>query len=359
MYKPRFAAPRPPATGIVRPGRAFDGYPARAFDAGVGAGSYAFVLAQLALIDPKIVEPLQAVTHPRDIPIKLGGGFPTDITAWSTNYATPGVNGLGIQGTSNTEIPEVQADVSQGSWKVLNWAHAMTIGYLDIQRLDTARRSGMPPPISLQELYEKGLQTIWNKALDYNTYFGFNGLPGLVNNPYVPEVSALTGSAGHTPWSTKTFVEILNDFNYALNIAISNSGYDIQRGMPTHCLIPWSQYALLTQPATLSGVGSGFNSILDYVEAKCIANVAKGSFKIDPLPNNWLSGQGAGSPATDRAVFYRNDDDNVKLYIPTAMRQGMTMPTARAGGAYETIFNGCFSQVAWLRTTTAVYLDAI
>src|SRR6185312_16046463 len=47
----------------------------QAMDAAASSG-YTFLQSALELIEPKLVEPLQAVTHERDLPIKLGGGFP-------------------------------------------------------------------------------------------------------------------------------------------------------------------------------------------------------------------------------------------------------------------------------------------
>jgi len=333
-----------------------------AFDA-AGASGYAFLQSQLELIDTDLVKPLQAVTHPRDITVKVGGGFPEFISAWASNYASSGTKWLGLQGTNNTDIAEVQADIQKAVWKVFNWAAGMTITHLDLQRMEFAKRTGQSPPFSLQELYEESCQIVWNKALDLVTYLGFMGLPGLCNNTAVPEVAAITGAAGHLAWSTKTPAEILNDVNYLLNTVMANSGYDAARGMPDTLLVPYTQYALLTLPMTIgsgAGIGSGFTSTLDYIEKQCIAAHHGRPFKINFLPNDWLSGQGTGSPAgTDRAVCYRNDKDNLYLSVPQPVTKGMTVPTTRAGGAYETIYIGCVSQVIFKRTTTMVYLDGI
>jgi hypothetical protein len=336
--------------------RAFDGYPAtRGFDA-VGAGSFAFMQAQLELIDTKIVEPLHAVTHPRDIKMKIGGGFPEFISMFATNYKTPGVNALGIQGNSNTEVPIVQADIQKAVATVHTWAHALSVTYLDLQRLATAKASGMPPPISLQQMYEEGLTVIWNKALDYNCYLGFNGLPGLINNPSVPEIVVPNGASNYPQWSKKTPNEWLNDVNLMCNTIMANSGYDAAAAMPNHLLLPYTQYALLSTPMTIGGVG--WENARTYIETNCIA-AADNTFKIDKLPNSWISGQGAGSPATDRAVCYRNDEDCLYMGIPTQMYPGMTAPSLRNGGSYETIYYGAMSQVVFRRTTTQIYADAI
>ena len=96
--------------------RGYDGSPAqgraRVFDA-AGASGLAFLQSQLELIDTDLVEPLQAVTHPRDITVETGGGFPQFISAWASNYATSGTQFYGLQGTNNTELPEAQADIQK------------------------------------------------------------------------------------------------------------------------------------------------------------------------------------------------------------------------------------------------------
>ena len=75
--------------------RGYDGYSGggrtQAFDA-AGASGFAFLQGQLELIDTDLVEPLQAVTHPRDITVETGGGFPQFLSAWASNYATTGTS---------------------------------------------------------------------------------------------------------------------------------------------------------------------------------------------------------------------------------------------------------------------------
>ena len=45
-----------------------------AYDAAT-AGGMAFLVGELEKLDPKIREPLTAVTWPRDVPVKTGGGW--------------------------------------------------------------------------------------------------------------------------------------------------------------------------------------------------------------------------------------------------------------------------------------------
>ena len=328
----------------------------RAFDAAGGSG-LAFLQSQLELIDTDLVRPLQAVTHKRDIAVDVGGGFPEFISAFASNYATTGNSFFGLQGTNNTEIPEAQADIQKGVWRTYIWAMGMTITWVDLRRMEFALRTGQAPPFSLQELYEESVETNWGKALDYVTYAGFLGDPALINNPNVYEYTVPnTGSGGSTTWASKTPQQILFDVNTSLNQTVFNSGYDAQEGMADRLLIPYTQFAILTPPMTVGGVPVA-KSTIAYIEEECVAAHHGIPFKINFLPNPWISGKGASS--TDRGVFYKNSRKSLYLKVPQPMIQAMTVPTTRAGGAYETMYAGCISQIVFKRTQTMVYADGI
>jgi hypothetical protein len=288
------------------------------------------------------------VTHKRDIAVEVGGGFPEFITAFASNYATTGTQYFGLQGTSNTDIPSAQADIQKGIWRTYTWAMGMTITWIDLKRMETALRVGQAPPFSLQELYEESVETNWAKALDFVVYAGFLGDPALINNPNVYEYTVAGGGSGST------------------NQTVQNSGYDASEGMADHLLIPYTQFAYLTQPMAIGGAPVA-TSIIKYVEENCVAAHHGVKFSIDFLPNPWISGQGVGNTATagqtgnglDRAVFYHNQKKALYLKVPQPMTTAMTVPTTRRGGAYETMFAGCISQVIFKRPSTAVYADGI
>jgi len=349
--------------------RGYDGYPsynrAQAFDA-AGASGLAFLNAQLELIDTDLVEPLQAVTHPRDITVETGGGFPQFLSAWSANYATTGTQNYGLQGTNNTELPEAQADVQKGVWATYIWAMGMTVTYVDLQRMEFALRTGQAPPFSLQELYENSVETNYVKAIDFVVYAGFLGGAALINNPNVYEYVVPAGAGGSTTWAKKTPNEILADVNYGLTQTLSNSGFAAQEGMADRLLIPYTQFNVLTQPQAIAGVPVAM-SVIEYIEKHCIAAHHGINFRINPLPNPWISGTGAGNTAApgqpgnglDRAVFYKNDKKSLYLKVPQVMTKVMTVPTTRAGVAYETAYMACIGEVIFKRTTTQVYADGI
>lgn len=349
--------------------RGYDGYSgggrAVAFDA-AGASGFAFLQGQLELIDTDLVEPLQAVTHPRDIHVETGGGFPQFLSAWASNYGTTGTQFYGLQGTNNTELPEAQADIQKGYWDTYIWAMGITITWVDLQRMETAARTGQAPPFSLQELYDNSVDTNWVKALDFVVYAGFQGGAALINNPNIPETVVPAGASGTTTWAKKTPQEILTDVNTALNQTMINSGFAANEGMADRLLVPYTQFATLTQPMAIAGVPVAMSTI-DYIEKYCVASHHGVAFKINSLPNPWISGQGTGNTnpvgqqgnGADRGVFYKNSKKSQYLRIPQVRTKAMTVQTTRGGGAYETAYVGCIGQVIFKRTTTSFYEDGI
>lgn len=323
-----------------------------AFDAATSS-SMAFLSSQLEYASPKLVKPLTSMTHPRDITVELGGGFVEFISAYASDYATTGSNQYGLQGTQNTDIPQIQVSVNKGLWHAWNWAVGFTITDIDLKRLETAKRMGQPAPFSLQKLLEDGVQLTWNKALEVVTYQGWLGQPGLVNNATVANsLAPATGSGSGRAWSTKTPVQIQTDINYMIEQTLIQSAYSLD-GMADTILIPWSVYPVLMQPMTTGG----FSSILEFILNNNIARQNGIDLKIFPLANDWIATAGAGS--TTRGVAYRNNEDTVLLRAPQPCNKVFTVPTTKDGGAYETIFNGCIGQVQVYRSQAFYYLDSI
>lgn len=324
----------------------------RAFDAS-GASGLTFLSSQLELINTTIIDPLQDVTHARDIPFKFGGGWVQQLSSWATNYGTTGGNQYGLQGTNNTDVPLAQIDIQKGVWSAFDWQQGMLITYADLKRFEQAQRSGQTPPFSMQALYEACIESIWLKALDRVSYLGWLGQPGLINNTNIPEFIVPVGAQGYTTWVSKTGNEILNDVNTAQNQTVINSGYNIKEAMADTIRVPYSQFAYITQPMTIAGC----SSIKEYIEKYCVAVQNGIKVSIEPLPNPWISGMGSGG--TDRAVVYKKHEKSLLLQVPVPKQLAMTVPTTRIGAGWETIYNGVIGQLQVLRGTTAVYMDGI
>ena len=236
-----------------------------AMDAASSSGM-AFLSSQLELMDPKLVEPLAAVTHPRDMIIKSGGGYPEFTSAYAADFATTGGNQFGLQGTEATDQAVVQTSINKGVWPTNIFSAAQLIPYVDLQRLMEAGRSGIPAPFSLQSLLDQGVKLIWGKAMDRVTYLGWNGQPGLINNTNIAYSIAPNGASGFPQWTKKTTTEILNDFNTVLLATQSGSGYDTAGLADT---VPGGLHPLehVNQPMTIGA----YNSLLEYI----LANMAR------------------------------------------------------------------------------------
>lgn len=321
------------------------------YDAG-SSSAMAFLNSELEYSTQHLVKPLTSMTHPRDITVQNGGGFVDFISAYSSDYATTGSNQYGLQGTSNTDIAEIQVAINKGLWHAWNWAVGFTITDIDLKKLQNAKRLGQPPPFSLQKMLEDGVTLTWNKALEVITYKGWLGQPGIVNNPGVVSSVAANGASGHPQWSTKTPVEIQTDINFMINQTNTASAF-AGAGMADTILIPWSVYPVLMQPMTTGA----YSSVLNYILENNIARQNGIDLKILPLANDWIATAGVGSTA--RSVAYRNNEETVVLRAPVTANKIMTVPTADKGGAYQTIYNGCIGQPQVYRSQAFYYLDTI
>ena len=341
---------------------------AAAFDAAQGTDAAAssamtFLTAALELIDPDVVRPLEETTHQRDIDVIFGGGYPQELSIFASNYGSVGNQSYGLQATNNTEIPMTSVDVQKNVYPVIPWAGGFSISLLDLKRIATAVKNGQPPPISLQELQENAIQSTFAKMLDGLLYEGFQGNYGLANNPNAPSFVVQNGGAG-TQWVNKTPLQILNDINFAINVCIINSGFAMRAGCPTTLLVPLQpQWALLSQPMTIGGIG--YDALYEYIYKHCVATRLGVPFKIEPLPNPWISATANGGSfapgigGTDRAIMYKKDKDSLQLKVPTRATLEMTLPSTRQGAAYESIYMGAVAPTIFRRTTTMTYLDGI
>jgi hypothetical protein len=325
---------------------------AQAFDA-AGPSGKAFLLSSLSVIDPIPTRPLQAQTYERDIFIRYGGGYADSINAWSLSYGDPTGNDLATQGTNNTEVGMVDVDIQQGTWKYFPWAKGFFISLFDLNRMKQANDAGMAPPFSLQELYDTVVNSSYEKFMDRLVYLGRGGQPGIVNNPAVSATTLSVDGGASTTWASKTPVQMLLDLNTLIETALSTSGYDQREGMPNRQLVPWSVFTVLSQPMTTAGS----ISVKKYLEENNSAALSGTPFQINPLPNDWVNGQGVGG--TNRSVVYRNDPAALDMTVALPPQIAMTVPTSRNSGGYETTFHANVGQVRWKRPTTAIYGDGI
>ncbi|MCL6442063.1 MAG: DUF2184 domain-containing protein [Alicyclobacillus sp.] len=316
----------------------------RMSDAAISSGM-AFLNAELEKRDPRLLEPLQSVTWPRDIVAKTGGGWTEFSSQYFTDYATTGGQGNGIIGGETNDIPVVQASVSKEVWQVFTWSNILKVSFVDQRKMQGIGRS-------LDELYDKGLRLNYNKTLDNVVYVGVPsvGATGLVNDPNVTASAAPNGQSGFSTWNKKNPEEILADINSVIENTWAASQYDLT-GMANHILVPPTQYGLL---ATTIVSSAGNRSILDYVLENNLARNQGVDLVI--VPCRWCVGAGTGG--TDRMVAYVNDEDRVNFDLTVPLSRVYTQPDVREG-AYLTRYDAQFSQVKILYYEPVQYLDGI
>jgi len=309
------------------------------------AGGMAFLVGELEKRDPKVREPLTAVTWARDIVAKTGGGWVEFTSTMNVSYATAGPNQNGIIGGESTAIPVMQADIGKDIYKVFSWANILKIPFVDQAKLQNIGRS-------LDDILDKGLRLNYNKTLDQNVYKGFDeyGTTGLVNDPNVTAASVAAGASTTTAWNTKTPDEILNDINQLMVAGWAASEYDLS-GMPNHILIPPAQYAYLVATKIST---AGNQSILQFLLEN---NIGKNQgIDLAIMPSRWCIGSGTGG--TDRMVCYVNDEDRLYFDLPVPLSRIMTQPSVQ-DVAYLTAYAAQLGVVKFLAFQPPRYGDGI
>lgn len=331
--------------GTIVDNTGFKGSAAFANDAAVGSGM-AFLKGELEKQDPRLLEPLQSVTWPRDIVARTGGGWSDYTSNVFVDYATTGgANGSGIIGGETTDIATMQANIQKDVWKVFEFANILKIPFIDQQKLQNIGRS-------LNNILDTGVRLNYNKSVDNITYMGVAsaGVPGLMNDPDVTSVSAAaTGTGNSTKWADKTPQQILTDINRIITDTWSGSQYD-ETGIANHILIPPIQFSLLQEPVTTAGS----QSILEYI----LNNNIGRSQSVDVVicASRWCTGAGAGG--TDRMLAYVNSEERVNIDLTVPLNRSLSQ-TSVEQLAYLTAYVAQIGQPKYLYYQCVEYMDGI
>lgn len=325
-----------------------DGFPAACMPGRSTIDSgMAFLVGELEKRDAKLREPLSSVTWPRDIPVRTGGGFVENVASFAVNYASTGGAASGVQGKQTGDIPIMQADLSRDSYRVFTWSHVLKVPIVEHEMMLRIGRS-------LDEILDRGIRLAHDKQIEQSVYAGLSqfGTTGLVNSPKVASGAAAPHTSGgtDTQWSGKTAAEIIKDVNSAINATWAACEYDVS-GMANHILLPPAQFALLRSTPVSA---NGERSIYTYLMENNVA--AEQGITLAIQPCRWCVG--AGTDGSDRMVCYCNSEDRVRFDLTVPLHRVMTQPSA-ADLSYMTPYMSQFSEVQWLFTEHARYVDGI
>jgi hypothetical protein len=319
--------------------------PIRMNDSAIANGG-AFLASELEKLDPKISEPLSSITYPRDIRVKVGGGWVDTIAKLNIDYGVPGGSGNGSVTApgSNTDTI-VQAKISKDVFTTHLYSSTLRIPFVDMQRQQVTGRS-------LEQLLTEVIRLNYDKHMETNVYLGLEsyGTTGLLNNPNVTAQPVTTGAGGSTAWAEKTPDEILADVNAAIMAGWAASEYDLS-AIPNHILVPYMQYTLL-QTTKVSPLAE--KTIMTFLLENNIATLNGGSLVIGATA--FCKEAGAGN--TDRMAAYVNSDRFVAVEELVPLARTMTQPNTDKK-SYDSIYMANLSEVEVFYEQPITYWDGI
>lgn len=315
-------------------------------DSAIASGG-AFLVSELEKRDPKIRQPLTSFTYPRDIPLKVGGGWVEYITAMNIDFGSTGGSGGAVSAPGANGMPVIQMNMEKDTFTTHVFSTMLRIGFIDMQRSQITGKS-------LDALLTDGVRVAYDKHMDANVYVGISeyGTQGLLNNSNViaTDVAPVTAEGSDTQWAGKTPAQILEDVNKAINDVWEASGYDLA-AIPNHILIPPAQFnRIATQPVS----GMADKSILTYLEENNIARMNGRELTICSCP--WCKGAGVGGK--DRMVVYVHDERYLaeEELVPLSRTMTSQNPTTFS---YDSVYTANISQVEFFYTQTIRYYDGI
>ena len=319
--------------------------PVRVTDSQVASGN-SFLISELEKRDPLVREPLTSFTYPRDIPVRVGGGWVESASALNLVFGVTGGSADGLVGASGANsVPVIQSNLNKDKFAAHVFQIVMRIPFIDMQRQAITGRS-------LEQMLTDGIRLAYDKHMDANVYVGMTkyNTTGLLNNPNVTATPVATGVSGSTRFLQKTEREILADVNAAIMAGWEASEYDLA-AIPNHVLMPYEQLNYIaTTPSSDLMVGS----ILDFLLKNNVATANGATLVI--AATAYCKGAGAGG--TDRMCAYRHDEKFMCMEEFVPMSRMMTTPNVDKF-SYDSIYAANLSETQLYYLQPIGYFDGI
>lgn len=315
-------------------------------------GVLSYFINQLDNYDPKLHEPLVAVTWGRDIKLRTGVSFANESTSFTrSSFAGGGSLANPATAANGGNMPWISAETSAIQSISVNGERIVTplrilgreVSYTSVE-LERSQLTGQP--IDAQKM--DGLNTLYQMNTDQMVYIGSGdvGALGLANSTQVTAGNVANGIAGTPQWITKTPTEILADVNSLLYATWNASG---QAVCPSKLLLPAFQFSYISSQLISS---AGSVSILKFLQDNSIALSVNGR-PLEISPVKWLAGRGSGP--TDRMVAYTNELDYVRFPMVPIRRETPYYQGIRYTAPY--IYG--FGEVEFVYPETVRYADGI
>ncbi len=311
------------------------------------ANGGAFLVSELEKRDPRIRQPLTSFTYSRDVPLKVGGGWVSEISALNIDFGLTGGAGDGaVHAGGANGAPIVQMNLGKDIFTAHTFSTILRVPFIDMQRQQITGKS-------LDALLSDGVRLAYDKHLDQNVYVGMAkyGTAGLLNCPDVVVASAAaTGEGSSALWSKKTPDQILSDVNDAIVAVWGECAYDLS-AIPNHILIPFEQYNLL---ATTKVSQYADKTILEFLLDNNIAK--RNGVNLIIAATQWC--KGAGASGKDRMVVYCHNERFIAQEELAPLARTMTSPNVDAL-AYDSVYMANLSQLEVFYHQTLRYVDGI
>lgn len=308
-------------------------------DSAVASGQ-AFLVSELEKRDMLVRTPLSSMTYPRDIPIRVGGGWAEYVSAMGVEYGVAGGSGANLAHSGGANgIPMVQANFSKEQFRTHMVALGTRVMWIDVQRGSMTGRN-------MDSLLRDGVRMSYDKHMELNTYKGIKeyGTTGLLNNPNVTIVPAAGNIMSLTP------DQILALFNNIIVLAQAAAEYD-RDAIINHILLPYEQFNYL---ATTKVTELAEKTILTFLMEN---NVAKLN-GVDLFIGATAWNKGAGEGGTDRMVAYCNNERFLAMDELVPLTRAMTGQTTNHF-CYDTAYAGNVSEVQVFYDQPIIYVDGI
>lgn len=304
-----------------------------------------YFVNQLDNFDPKLHEPLLAVTWGRDIQLRGNVSLANESTSFTrSTFGGPGTQsaqGKPFISTNTTSLPGVSVNGERIVTPLRPLAREIGFTTIELQRSQL-----LGQPIDVQQM--NALNQLYQLETDAMVYVGDAdvGAHGLLNSPLVTASAVVNGASGSPLWINKTPDEILADVNSALTATWLASAYAL---CPGELRLPPAQFALITSMKVSS---AGNVSVMKFLQDNSIAlNINGRPLNIQPI--KWLAG--AGASGADRMMVYTNDLERVRFPM---------VPIRRETAYYKGIhflapYVYGFGEVEFVYPETVLYVDGL
>ena len=314
-------------------------------DSNAIASGGAFLQSELEKRDNLVRTPLTSITYPRDITVRVGGGWAEFVSAMQVNYGVAGGSGDNlVHAAGATGIPMIQADFGKDLWKTHIFSIGMRVMWLDIQRGNLTGRS-------YETLLRDGIRMAYDKHMEENVYAGIGkyGTTGLLNNENITiQNAASTGTEKSTKFKDKAPDLILEDINGAILSVWEACEHD-RDAIPNHILLPYEQFNRL---ATTRISDLAEKTALQFLLDNNVAKANGGDLYIGAA--SWCKGAGVGG--TDRMVVYVNKEKYLAVDELVPLNRVMTQANATEV-CYDTPYMGNLSEVQSFYDQAMCYVD--